>query len=448
MHAIDVIARKRDGAELSREEIDFFIQGYTQADIPDYQAAAWLMAIYLNGMSDRETLDLTLAMAYSGDVLDLKDIAPFVVDKHSTGGVGDKVSLVVAPLVAACGMPIAKMTGRGLGFTGGTVDKLESIPGYRTDLNKAQFKAQLKEIGIVLAGQSGDLAPADRKMYSLRDVTATVSSIPLIVSSVMSKKLAAGADGVVLDVKVGNGAFMKTLKEAEALAEALVHLGNQAGRRVVALISDMNQPLGWAVGNALEVREAINTLHEGGPADFREHCLVVAAEMLILGGKAADTNRALTLVLETLASGAAWHKFRDMVEAQGGDVRYIEEPDHLPQARLVEPVPAPRSGYLGGVNSAEIGRAVMELGGGREEVGDPIDHSVGVIVHYKVGDLVQKETPLFTIHANDEAELEAARERVLAAHTFSDGPVQRLPLFYRRVADLASAEAEAAATRT
>jgi pyrimidine-nucleoside phosphorylase len=435
MNAIDVIARKRDGSELSQEQIEFFVQGYTRGDIPDYQAAAWLMAVYLRGMTDQETTDLTLAMAHSGDMLDLKDVAPFTVDKHSTGGVGDKVSLVIAPLVAACGMPVAKMTGRGLGFSGGTVDKLESIPGYRTDLSEAEFKAQLEEIGIVLTGQSADLAPADRKLYALRDVTATVASTPLIVSSIMSKKLAAGADAIVLDVKTGNGAFMQTQEEAEALAEAMVRLGSRAGRRVVALISDMNQPLGWAVGNALEVREAINTLHEGGPTDFREHCMVVAAEMLMLGEKAADANAALTLALETLASGAAWRKFKELVEAQGGDVRCIDEPERLPQARLIEPVPAPRSGYLASLNAAEIGRAVIELGGGREKKGDPIDHSVGVIVHYKIGDLVQKDTPLFTIHANAEAQLATARERALAAHTFSNSPIQRLPLFYLRVAE-------------
>ncbi len=434
MHAINIITKKRDGVEISREEIEFFIQGYTRGEIPDYQAAAWLMAVYLQGMTDREMHDLTLAMAHSGDVLDLKDVAPLVVDKHSTGGVGDKVSLVVAPLVAACGLPVAKMTGRGLGFSGGTVDKLESIPGYRTDLSEAELRAQLSEIGIVLTGQTADLAPADLKLYTLRDVTATVESIPLIVGSIMSKKIAAGADAIVLDVKMGNGAFMKTLEDAEILAEAMVLMGTRVGRRTVALISDMNQPLGWAVGNALEVQEAINTLHEGGPADFREHCLVVAAEMLMLGNKATDANAALTLALETLASGAAWHKFKDMVEAQGGDVRYVDEPERLPKARLIEPVPAPRSGYLANVNAAEVGKAVVDLGGGREEIGDPIDHSVGAIVHYKVGDLVQKDTPLFTIHANDEAKLVAARERVLTAHTFSDIPVHRLPLFYRRIA--------------
>ena len=435
MNAIDVIAKKRDGGELSREEIEFFVQGCTRGDIPDYQVAAWLMAVYLRGMSDRETLDLTLAMAHSGDMLDLKDIAPLTVDKHSTGGVGDKVTLVVAPLVAACGLPVAKMTGRGLGFTGGTVDKLESIPGYRTDLSDAEFRAQLKRIGIVLTGQSADLAPADRKLYALRDVTGTIASIPLIVSSIMSKKIAAGADAIVLDVKTGSGAFMKTLEEAEVLAQALVRVGKQAGRRVVALISDMSQPLGWAVGNALEVKEAINALHEAGPADFREHCLTIAAEMLVLGGRVADASDALTLAMETLASGAAWRKFRELVEAQGGDVRAIEEPDRLPRARLIEPVPAPRSGYLAAADAVEIGLAVMDLGGGREKKEAPVDHSVGVIVHYKVGDLVQKGTPLFTVHANDERKLAAARERVLAAHAFSDTPVPRPPLFYRRVAE-------------
>jgi pyrimidine-nucleoside phosphorylase len=435
MRPTEMIAKKRDGEELSQEEIEFFIQGYTKGEIPDYQAAAWLMAVYVQGMNDRETHDLTIAMANSGDVLDLKDVVPFAVDKHSTGGVGDKVSLVVAPLVAACGVPVAKMTGHGLGFSGGTVDKLQSIPGYRADLSESEFKAQLKEINIVLTGQSADLAPADRKLYALRDVTATVESLPLIVSSVMSKKLAAGTNAILLDVKTGSGAFMKTVEEAEVLASTMVRLGRQAGKKITALISDMNQPLGWAVGNALEVREAINTLHEGGPADFREHCMVVAAEMLLLAGKATDTNDAFTLALETLSSGAAWNKFKELVVAQGGNVRAVEEPRRLPQARLVKPVPAPRSGHLAGLDAGEVGIAVVDLGGGRRKKGDPIDHSVGVIVHYKVGDLVQKDTPLFTIHARDRASMDAAEERVLAAHTFSDAPVQRPPLFYRRIAE-------------
>ncbi len=435
MQPTELITKKRDGKALSKEEIEYFIQEYVRDEIPDYQAAAWLMAIYLNGMTAQETYDLTMAMAHSGDTLDLKDIAPFTVDKHSTGGVGDKVSLVVAPLIAACGLPVAKMTGRGLGFTGGTIDKLESIPGYRAVLSEAEFRRQLQEINLVLTGQSADLAPADRKLYALRDVTATVESTPLIVSSIMSKKLAAGADVIVLDVKMGNGAFMKTLEKAEELAKAMVQVGKQAGRRVTALISDMNQPLGWAVGNVLEVREAINTLHESGPIDFREHCMVVAAEMLLQADKASDTNAALTLALETLASGAAWRKFRELVAAQGGDVAAIDNPDKLPQADVVEAVPAPRSGYLSGIDAAEVGMAVMDLGGGRRKKGDAIDHSVGLIIHYKIGDLVQKDTPLFTIHANDREGLAIARERVLAAHTFSDSPVQRLPLFYRRISE-------------
>jgi pyrimidine-nucleoside phosphorylase len=435
MNALDLIAKKRDGEELSREEIEFFVRACTRDEIPDYQAAAWLMAVYLRGMTDRETRALTLAMTHSGDVLDLKQVVPFAVDKHSTGGVGDKVSLVVAPLAAACGLSVAKMTGRGLGFTGGTIDKLESIPGYRTDLSQAEFEAQLCEIGIVLTGQTADLAPADRKLYALRDATATVASTPLIVSSIMSKKLAAGADGIVLDVKVGSGAFMKTLEEAEVLAEAMVCLGSQVGRRVVALISDMNQPLGRAVGNALEVAEAIDTLRGSGPDDFREHCLVVAAEMLMLSDKAADADAARARASEALASGAAWEKFRELVEAQGGDARYIEEPERLPRAGRIEPVPAPRDGYLAAVNAAEIGMAVVALGGGRERKGEPIDHRVGVIVHHKVGDRLQKGAPLFTVHANDAEKLALARERILAAYTFDDEPVQPLPLFYGRIAE-------------
>jgi len=433
MRAVDVIIKKRDGGELTPEEIRFFVQGYTQGTIPDYQAAAWLMAVFLRGMTDRETEDLTMAMAYSGDILDLKDVAPFVVDKHSTGGVGDKVSLVVVPTVAACGLPVGKMTGRGLGFSGGTLDKLESIPGFRTDLSHEEFKAQLARIGIVLTGQSLDLAPADRKLYALRDVTGTVPSLPLIVSSIMSKKIAAGADAIVLDVKVGSGAFMKTLEDAEALARSMVRIGQRVGRQVVALLSDMNQPLGWAVGNAVEVREAIETLHGGGPEDFREHCLVVAAEMLALGGKAADPEEGKRLAAEAIASGAAWEKFRAMVEAQGGDLSVVDDPGRLPRARLIEPVPAPASGYLQKVNAAEVGLAVVDLGGGREKKEDTIDHAVGVVTHHKVGDRVEKGEPLFTIHANDEHRLAMARERLLAAHTIGPEPMEPLPLFYGRI---------------
>lgn len=431
----ETIIKKRDGQALSDAEIDAFVKGVTDGSVGEGQIAALCMAIILNRLSMDERVALTRAMTRSGRTLDwsAEELDGPVLDKHSTGGVGDKVSLVLAPLVAACGVPVAKMTGRGLGFTGGTIDKLESIPGYRTDLSIDAFKAQVERIGVVLTGQTADLAPADRKLYALRDVTATVESIPLIVGSIMSKKLAAGADAMVLDVKVGRGAFMKSMEDAEALAHGLVRLGEEEGREVVALLSDMNQPLGHAVGNAIEVREAIETLRGEGPRDFREHVLTVAAEVVRLSRRCEDIESALTLVLDKLTSGAAWEKFRELVEAQGGDVDAIEEPDRLPQAELVQDVPAPRSGYVDGIHAAEVGLAVVDLGGGREEKGQPIDHSVGLMIHHKVGDLVQKGAPLFTVYANDESKLEAAREQVFAAHSFSDEPVEPLPLFYGRI---------------
>lgn len=433
MRMVEVIEKKRDGKDLSTEEIDFFVQGYADGTIPDYQASSLLMAIMLQGMSDREIRDLTLAMAHSGEMLDLKDAAPFVVDKHSTGGVGDKVSLVIGPAVAACGLPVGKMSGRGLGFSGGTLDKLESIPGFHSDLSVAEFKQQLREIGFVLAGQSVNLAPADGKLYALRDVTGTVPSLPLIVSSVMSKKIAAGADAIVLDVKTGSGAFMKTVEDAERLAESMVRIGNEVGRKVVALLSDMNQPLGWAVGNSLEVREAIDTLHGAGPQDFLEHCLVVGGEMLALGGQAQDAVHGRELVTQAIESGAAWQKFRQMVVAQGGDVRYLDEPQRFPAARIVRMVPAPVSGYLARVQTDEIGMATVGLGGGRLQKGDPVDHAVGLMLHLKVGEWITAGEPLFTIHANDEARCAEAERRVLEALTFSEAPVEPLPLFYKRV---------------
>ncbi len=432
MRMVELIEKKRDGKALTTEEIRFFVEGYTDGTIPDYQAAALLMAIMLRGMDDRETGDLTLAMAYSGEVLDLKDVAPFVVDKHSTGGVGDKVSLVVAPTVAACGLPVGKMSGRGLGFSGGTLDKLESVPGYRADLSVAEFKAQLKQIGIVLTGQSANLAPADGKLYALRDVTGTVPSMPLITSSIMSKKIAAGADAIVLDVKVGSGAFMKSLEEARALADGMVRIGHTVGRKVTALISDMNQPLGYTVGNVLEVCEAIDTLHGQGPADFRDHCLEVAAEMLCLGGKVATVAAGVRLATETIATGRAWDKFRQLIVAQGGDVRYVDDPARFPKAAIIETIPSPESGYLAAVRADEIGMAALGLGGGREKKGDPLDYQVGVVLHCKVGDKIQAGAPLFTIHANDAAKRDEAVQRVLRALTFSAAEVPPLPLFYGR----------------
>ncbi|MCH7610164.1 MAG: pyrimidine-nucleoside phosphorylase [Chloroflexi bacterium] len=433
MRAVDVIIKKRDGGELTSEEIEFFIAGFARNEIPDYQAAAWAMAILLKGMTPRESTDLTLAMVASGDQLDLSNVVPLAVDKHSTGGVGDKTTLVVEPMVAACGVPVGKMSGRGLGFSGGTLDKMESIPGFKVDLSTKQFLRQLRDVGLVLTGQTADLAPADGKLYALRDVSGTVPSIPLIASSVMSKKIATGAQAIVLDVKVGVGAFMKNLEQAEELAELMVEIGGRAGRRVVALISDMNQPLGNAVGNALEVREAIETLRGEGPPDFNEHCLVVAGQMLRLAGKASDLPAASDRAAAALADGSAFAKFRELVAAQGGDTKYIDEPERLPAARLVKTITAPKSGFVVGIHAAEIGSTAVGLGGGRAMKGDKIDHAVGLIVHHKVGDKIAQGDELFTIHANDEKKLAQAEARALEAHTIGPEPVDPLPLFYKTI---------------
>lgn len=431
MRAVDVIGKKRDGGELTREEIDFFIRGFTSGDIPDYQASAWAMAVVLRGMTPRETFDLTQAMIDTGERLDLGRVAKMPVDKHSTGGVGDKTTLVVQPIVAAAGVPLGKMSGRGLGFSGGTLDKMESIPGFRVDLTSKELLAQLREIGLVLCGQTANLAPADGKLYSLRDVTATVASIPLIASSIMSKKIAGGARALVLDVKAGSGAFMHSVSDAARLARLMVDLGRRAGMRVVALISDMNQPLGNAVGNALELREAIDTLRGGGPPDFREHCLVVATHLLTLGGAAASTRAARRLAQELLQSGGALDKFRQLVQAQGGDVAYVDQPERLPSARIRDVALSPRQGYLARINALDVGLAAVTLGAGRSKKGEPVDHAVGIVVHHKVGDRVGKGEPLFTVHANDRGQAQAAMEQVLKAHTFSRAGVEPLPLFYR-----------------
>ena len=435
MRAVDIIIKKRDRQELTHQEIDFFVQGYTNGQIPDYQAAAFAMAVLLNNMTPRETTDLTLAMAASGETLDISKVVPIAVDKHSTGGVGDKTTLVVAPLVASCGLPVGKLSGRGLGFSGGTLDKMESIPGYRTNLSTAEFMKQLGEIGLVLTGQTGDLAPADGKLYALRDVTGTVQSIPLIASSVMSKKIASGVQAILLDVKLGNGAFMKNLKQARELASLMVSIARLAGRKAVALLSDMNQPLGQAVGNALEVREAIDTLHGGGPADLREHCVTVAAHLLVMGGKAQWEVEGRQMAKAVLADCQAWEKFVQLVKAQGGDSSYIEEPEKLPRAALIETVKAPRSGYLSEINARMIGESAVALGAGRARKGDPIDHSVGIEILHKVGDRVASGEALFILHARRKEELVEARQQVLAAHAWSDSAVDPLPLFYGVVKD-------------
>ena len=433
MRMVDLIEKKRDGAALSTDEIQYVVDAYTHDRVPDYQASALLMAVYFQGMNDRETRDLTLAMARSGEMLDLSDVAPLVVDKHSTGGVGDKVSLVVTPIVAACGLPVGKMSGRGLGFSGGTLDKLESIPGYRVDLSVDEFKRQLSQIGIVLTGQSGNLAPADGKFYALRDVTATVSSMPLIISSIMSKKIAGGADAIVLDVKVGSGAFMRTIDSARELAEGMVRIGEAVGRDVTARISDMNQPLGMAVGNSLEVKEALSTLRHEGPADFWEHCLTIAAEMLILGGVESSVEGARERALSVIESGRALDKFRALVVAQGGDGRYVDEPDRFPKADVIDTLVAWDSGTLAEVQADEIGLTVVGLGGGRTEKGDPIDHRVGLTMHAKVGDLIERGQPLVTVHATSCDDKEAAFDRIRDAIKLFDTPVDPLPLFYDRI---------------
>ena len=431
MRAVDIIVNKRDGGELSRAEIEFFIKGLVSGEVTDYQAAAWAMAVFFNGMTARETADLTLAMAHSGETLDLSDTVPFAVDKHSTGGVGDKVTLVVEPLVAACGVPVGKMSGRGLGYSGGTIDKLESIPGFRTALTTDEFKKQLKKVGVVLTGQSGDLAPADGKLYALRDVTGTVDCLPLIASSVMSKKIAGGAQAIVLDVKVGSGAFMPTVAEATKLAKAMVEIGEHAGRKVVALLSDMNQPLGHAVGNALEVREAIETLQNGGPRDFREHCLEVGAHLLMLAGKAKTVQGGRERLALALLDGSAWAKFKELVVAQGGEVKAVEKPERLPKAKYIETVPAPRSGYISEINAREVGLASVELGAGRAQKSDAIDHAVGFVIRHKVGDKVRKGEPLFAVHGNDKEKVKAAMARVTAAHKIGVARARPLPLFYK-----------------
>ena len=430
MRAVDIIIKKRDGLELTREEIEFFIRGFTRGEIADYQASAWAMAVLLRGMSLREITDLTLAMAYSGEALDLAGVVPVAVDKHSTGGVGDKTTLVVEPTVAACGLPVGKMSGRGLGFSGGTLDKMESIPGYRTNLTVPEFISQLRAVGLVLTGQSADLAPADGKLYALRDVTGTVQSIPLIASSIMSKKIAAGAQAIVLDVKVGQGAFMRSLDEARQLADTMTQIAELAGRKAVALLSDMNQPLGSAVGNALELKEAIATLSGGGPEDFRQHCLVVAGHMLALAGKAPDAQAGQALAEKALANGSAYETFRRLVLAQGGDVRCVDDPELLPQAALVVQISAPQSGWVSNLNARTVGETVVDLGGGRLRKEDKIDYAVGVEVHHKVGDYVEAGKPLFTLHAQDKHSLVVAKASMLTAYTWSDTPVPPLPLFY------------------
>lgn len=430
MRMYDLIMKKRNGKPLEKEEIDWMISEYTAGRIPDYQMSAFLMAVYFQGMREEETLNLTMAMAHSGEMLDLSGIRGIKVDKHSTGGVGDKTSLALTPMVAACGIRVAKMSGRGLGHTGGTIDKLESFSGFSTEISAEQFEEQVNRIGISIMGQTADLAPADKKLYALRDVTATVDQMSLIASSIMSKKLAAGADAIVLDVKTGSGAFMKTRQDALALAEEMVRIGSGAGKHTIAVVSDMNQPLGNAVGNALEVEEAIATLRGEGPEDFTELCLTIGSYMLVAGKKADTPEEARAMLQRVIADGSALKKLEEFVEAQGGDPEQVLHPELLPAAAIQEPILAPMDGYLQSIQCEEVGNCSMILGGGRETKESELDLSVGLILHKKTGDFVKKGEPLATIHANDREKAAQASQRYLAACRIGEEPVQRPELIH------------------
>ncbi|MCI8597835.1 MAG: pyrimidine-nucleoside phosphorylase [Lachnospiraceae bacterium] len=428
MRMYDLIIKKRNGNSLTKEEIDFIIQGYTEGQIPDYQMSALMMAIYFQGMNEEETVNLTMAMAHSGEMLDLSGIHGKKADKHSTGGVGDKTSLVLGPMVAAAGAPVAKMSGRGLGHTGGTIDKLESFPGFSTSLTPEQFTENVNTIHMAIMGQTANLAPADKKLYALRDVTGTVDNMSLIASSIMSKKLAAGADVIVLDVKTGSGAFMKTEEDSFALAKEMVKIGNKAGRYTSAVISDMDQPLGFAVGNALEVKEAIDTLKGQGPEDLQELCLTLGSHMLVGAGYAKDLEEARKKLEQTLEDGSALRKLAQFVEAQGGDSAAVFDTNLLPEASIQEEIPAPVDGYLAHMEADEVGSACLILGGGRETKESVIDLSVGLVLKKKVGDAVKQGEALAVIHANDRDKLEAAKKRFLTACSFTENPVEKRTL--------------------
>lgn len=420
MRMYDIIQRKRDNKELSGEEIQFFVKEYTAGNIPDYQAAALAMAIFFNGMTPEETAALTLAMAHSGDVMDLTPIKGVKVDKHSTGGVGDKTSLVLGPMVAALGVPVAKMSGRGLGHTGGTIDKLESFPGFQTGIPEQEFFDNVNRIGIAIAGQTGNLAPADKKLYALRDVTATVESIPLIASSIMSKKIAAGADVIVLDVKVGSGAFMKDEESAVKLADTMVRIGDNVGKKTMAVVSDMDEPLGYAVGNALEVKEAIDTLAGNGPQDLYELCLELGSHMVAGAGKAQNCAEAKEMLAGTIKDGSALRKLAELVEAQGGNPEAVYDTELLPKASIEYEYRADTKGYVSRIVCDIVGTSAMVLGGGRENKDSVIDLSVGIVLEAKKGAYVHKGDVLARFYANDENKLSDAVKRFADAYVIED----------------------------
>lgn len=429
MRIYDIIAKKRDKKELTKLEIEFFVNGFTNGEIADYQASALLMAILLNGMTVKETSYLTEAMAKSGDIADLSMINGVKVDKHSTGGVGDKTTLVVAPIVASFGIPVAKMSGRGLGHTGGTIDKLESIKDFSIALSVEEFVNNVNNINIAVVGQTGNLAPADKKMYALRDVTATVQSIPLIASSIMSKKIAGGADAIVLDVKCGSGAFMKNIESARELAQIMVSIGNEVGRKVVAIITNMDEPLGYAIGNAIEIKEAIDTLMGKGPEDFRNICIELATQMIYLATN-EDEKVIRDKVKEKLMNGEAYNKFREFVIAQHGDISVIDNLKLLPGAENIINLHSREEGYVRNIDAEKLGIASMLLGGGRAKKEDSIDYGVGVVVHKKVGDFVAKNEIIATIYANDLKNIENVKTTILDAYKFSKEIVENPILIY------------------
>ena len=413
MNILEIIAKKRDSKELNKEEIEYFIEGYTKGEIPDYQAAALIMAIYINGMNDREITDLTLAMAYSGEVLDLSCLGTNVVDKHSTGGVGDKVSIVLLPIIASIGIPIAKMSGRGLGFTGGTVDKMESIPGYRTNIEIDEFISNVKKVGISMIGQTMNLAPADKKIYALRDTISCVENIPLIASSIMSKKIASGANKIVIDVTVGKGAFMKTEEDAQKLAEQMIRIGKLAGKEVRCVLTPMDEPLGFAIGNSLEVIEAINFLKGDMPEDLKEIVLELGAQMIDLAGKGDNIEENKLKILENIENGTAYNKFVEMVQNQGGDISYLDDTTKFEKSKYISAVVTKKTGVVQEINAEDIGKLACYLGAGRLKKEDTIEPNVGIVLNKKVGDEVQSGDFLAYVCANDEQRLKEAESRIL-----------------------------------
>ncbi|MBW7649665.1 MULTISPECIES: pyrimidine-nucleoside phosphorylase [Anoxybacillus] len=432
MRMVDLIEKKRDGHTLTKEEIQFIIEGYTKGDIPDYQMSALAMAIFFRGMNEEETAELTMAMVHSGDTIDLSKIEGVKVDKHSTGGVGDTTTLVLGPLVASVGVPVAKMSGRGLGHTGGTIDKLESVPGFHVEITNDEFIDLVNKNKIAVVGQSGNLTPADKKLYALRDVTATVNSIPLIASSIMSKKIAAGADAIVLDVKTGAGAFMKDLNDAKALAKAMVDIGNRVGRKTMAIISDMSQPLGYAIGNALEVKEAIDTLKGEGPEDLQELCLVLGSHMVYLAEKASSLEEARHMLERAMKDGSALETFKTFLAAQGGDASVVDDPSKLPQAKYIIELEAKEDGYVSEIVADAVGTAAMWLGAGRATKESTIDLAVGLVLRKKVGDAVKKGESLVTIYSNRE-QVDDVKQKLYENIRISATPVQAPTLIYDKI---------------